>query len=337
MLHARSEAWRTQGCRDGRRAEYTLRAGNAVDRLHEIEVFAAVAEAGSFAKAGARLRLSPPAVTRAVASLEERLGARLLNRTTRSLSLTQAGLRFVDSAKRLLADVDEAERQAAGESAAPAGHLTATASVTLGRSAMAPIVTEFLRSHPRVTVSLMLVDRVVNLVEEGVDVAVRIGHLPDSSLVTRRVGDAQRVLVASPEYLSRHGAPATPADLERHSIIASTGLMSNREWRFVEGRSTTRIAVQPRLEVNDAFAALDAAEAGHGITIVPSFIIAEKIAAGRLAPVLAPYIPPPVAVQLVHPTSRLVASKVRAFIDFAGPRLNDVLGPPTVAATAAHS
>jgi DNA-binding transcriptional LysR family regulator len=206
--------------------------------------------------------------------------------------------------------------------------------VTFGRSVMAPIVTEFLRSYPRVTATLMLVDRVVNLVEEGVDVAVRIGHLPDSSLVTRRVGEVQRILVASPDYLARHGAPESPADLKRHSVIAFTGLMPNREWRFVEGGTSSRIAVQPRFEVNDAFAALDAAEAGDGITIAPSFIVAEKIAAGRLAPVLAPYTPPPVGVQLVHPQSRLVASKIRAFIDFVGPRLKEVLCRlPTVAAT----
>jgi DNA-binding transcriptional LysR family regulator len=315
------------------RAIHPSARGTPVDRLHEMEVFVTVADAGSFAKAGARLRISPPAVTRAVASLEERLGARLFNRTTRSLSLTETGLRFLESAKRLLAELDAAERGAVGEDATPAGHLTVTTSVTFGRSAMAPVMTEFLRGHDRVTASLMLVDRVVNLVEEGIDVAVRIGQLPDSTLVSRRVGEVQRILVASPEYLAKHGDPGSPADLKGHSVIAFTGLMPNREWRFVDGATSSRVAVQPRFEVNDAFAAIDAAEAGDGITIAASFIVAQKIAAGRLTPVLAAYTPPPVAVQLVHPQSRLVAPKVRAFVDFAVPRLKEVLRRlPTIAA-----
>lgn len=296
-----------------------------MDRLHEMEVFVAVAESGGFAKAGRRLRISPPAVTRAVSSLEERLGARLLNRTTRSLSLTEAGLRFLENAKRLLAEIDAAERGAPGDIAVPAGLLTVTASVTFGRSMVSPIVSEFLRGHPRVTASLLLVDRIVNLVEEGIDVAVRIGQLPDSTLVARRVGEVQRILVASPDYLASHGEPGSPADLKRHAIIALSGLMPNREWRFVDGRTTAHMALQPRFEINDAAAAIDAAEAGDGITIALSYMVAHKIAEGRLAPVLGRYAPPPVAVQLVHPQSRLVAPKVRAFVDFAVPRIREVL------------
>jgi DNA-binding transcriptional LysR family regulator len=296
-----------------------------VDRLHEMEVFVAVAVAGSFAKAGTRLRISPPAVTRAVSSLEERLGARLFNRTTRSLSLTEAGLRFLESTKHLLTEIDAAERGALGESAMPAGHLTVTASVTFGRSAVAPVISEFLRAHPRVTASLVLLDRVVNLVEEGIDVAVRIGQLPDSSLVARRVGEVQRILVASPHYLAKHGEPGSPADLKLHSIIALIGLVRSREWRFVDGATSVHVALQPRFEVNDATAAIEAAEAGDGITVALSYMVAQKIADGRLAPVLARYAPPPVAVQLVHPQSRLVAPKVRAFVDFAAPRLQEVL------------
>ena len=296
-----------------------------MDRLHEMEVFVAVADAGSLARAARRLRVSPPAVTRAVSSLEERLGARLFNRTTRSLSLTEAGLRFLESTRRLLSEIDAAERGALGESTTPAGHLTVTASVAFGRAAVAPMISEFLRSHPRVTASLVLVDRVVNLVEEGIDVAVRIGQLPDSTLVARRVGEVQRILVASPEYLAKHGEPGSPADLKLHSVIALSGLVPSREWRFVDGAATVHVALQPRFEVNDAAAAIDAAEAGDGITAALSYMVAEKIAAGRLTPVLGSYAPPPVAVQLVHPESRLVAPKVRAFVDFAGPQLKDVL------------
>jgi DNA-binding transcriptional LysR family regulator len=298
-----------------------------------MEVFVAVADAGSVAKAGTRLRISPPAVTRAVSALEQRLGARLLNRTTRSLSLTEAGRRFLESSRRLLGEIDAAEREAVGESAVPSGHLTVTASVTFGRSALAPVMSAFLRHHPRVTASLMLIDRVVNLVEEGIDIAVRIGQLPDSNLVARRVGEVQRILVASPDYLTKHGDPASPADLKLHSIIAFSALMPNREWRFVEGTTSAHVALQPRFEINDATAAISAAEAGDGITIALSYMVAEKIADGRLMTVLGRYTPPPVPVQLVYPQSRLVAPKVRAFVDFAGPHLKDVLGRlPTIPA-----
>lgn len=292
-----------------------------MDRLHELEVFVAVADAGGFAKAGKRLRISPPAVTRAISSLEERLGARLLHRTTRRISLTEAGLRFLESTKRLLAELEAAEREALGEDAEPTGHLSVTASVTFGRVAVVPVSSEFLRAHPRVTASLLLVDRVVNLIEEGIDVAVRIGQLPDSTLVARRVGEVKRVLVASPGYLAEHGEPGSPAELERHAMIELTGLNPNREWRFADGSRTVRVALRPRLEVNDAAAAIDAAEAGDGITIALSYMVAQRIADGRLAPLLMRYAPPPVPVQLVHPQSRLVAPKVRSFVDFAAPRL----------------
>jgi DNA-binding transcriptional LysR family regulator len=308
-----------------------------VDRLHELEVFVAVADAGGFARAGARLRLSPPAVTRAVASLEERLGTRLLNRTTRSLHLTEAGRRYLESARRVLEELEGAERGAAGEGAAPSGHLSVTGSVTFGRAAVSPIVSEFVRAHPRVTASVVLVDRVVNLVEEGVDVAVRIGDLPDSALVVRRVGEVRRILVASPGYLAEHGEPASPAELELHAIVGLTGLMPNREWRFVDGARAGRVALRPRFEVNDAAAAIDAAEAGDGITIALSYMVAQRIADGRLVAVLGRYAPPPVAVQLVHGESRLAAPKIRAFVDFAAPRLRRVLArlPPIPALASA--
>jgi DNA-binding transcriptional LysR family regulator len=310
-----------------------------VDRLHEMEVFAAVADAGGFAKAGRRLGISPPAVTRAVSALEARLGARLLNRTTRNLSLTDAGFRYLEVAKRLLAEIDAAEHEALGETAVPTGELTVTASVTFGRWVVAPIVSEFLRGHPRVTASLLLLDRVVNLVEEGIEVAVRIGQLPDSSLVARRVGEVQRVLVASPDYLAKYGEPRSPADLKRHAIIELSGLLPSREWRFVDGATAVHVAVQPRFEVNDALAAVGAAEAGDGITGALSYMVAQKIAEGRLAPVLMRHAPPPVPVQLVHPQARLVAPKVRAFVDFATPRLKDVLRrlPPIPSPSSARS
>ncbi len=296
-----------------------------MDRLHEMEVFVAVAVAGSFAKAGARLRISPPAVTRAISSLEDRLGARLFNRTTRSLSLTEAGARFLESARRLLTDLDVAEKSAAGETAVPHGRLTVTTSVTFGRSVLAPIVCAFLAAHPRITVSVLLLDRIANLVEEGIDVAVRIGELPDSSLVARRVGEVRRVLVASPGYLAKRGQPEAPADLKLHSIIAFTGLMPNREWRFVDRRGPNHVSFTPRLEINDAVAAIGAVEMGDGITIALSYMVAQQIREGRLVPVLDQFSPPPAPVHIVYPQGRLVAPKVRAFVDFARPRLRAAL------------
>lgn len=296
-----------------------------MDRLHEIEVFIAVADAGSFAKAGARLRLSPPAVTRAISALEERLGARVFNRTTRSLTITDVGQRFLEGARRVLTDLESAEKEAVGETGAPQGHLTVTASVTFGRSALAPLVCNFLAQHPRVSISVLLLDRIANLVEEGIDLAVRIGPLPDSSLVAKRVGTVRRVLVASPGYLARCGTPSSPADLRLHSMIAFTGLMPNREWRFLDGRSGNSVSFMPRLEINDAVAAIAAAEMGDGITIALSYMVANQIREGRLVTVLDSVTPPPVPIHLVYPQNRLIAPKLRAFVDFVTPRLKDTL------------
>ncbi|MCC7194664.1 MAG: LysR family transcriptional regulator [Gemmatimonadaceae bacterium] len=296
-----------------------------MDRLHEVEVFVAVADAGSFAKAGARLRLSPPAVTRALAALEDRLGARVFNRTTRSMTITDVGRRFLESARRVLADLDTAEKEAVGEAAMPQGHLAITASVTFGRSALAPVVCDFLAQHPRVTVSVLLLDRVVNLVEEGLDVAVRIGHLPDSNLIAKRIGAVHRILVASPTYLARRGTPASPTDLRLHSVIAFTGLLPNREWRFLNGQKPGTVTLRPTFEINDAVAAIQAAELGHGITIVLSYMVRDQLRDGALRPVLDAFTLPPQPVHLVYPHARLVAPKVRAFIDFAAPRLTTAL------------
>ncbi|WP_293864579.1 LysR family transcriptional regulator [uncultured Alsobacter sp.] len=304
-----------------------------MDRLQEMEVFVTVADAGSFAGAGARMRISPPAVTRAIASLEDRLGGRLFNRTTRSLSLTEAGARFLESARRLLADVEEAEKAAVGETAIPHGHLTITASVTFGRSALAPVVSAYFNAHPRVSASVVLLDRVVNLVEEGFDVAVRIAPMPDSGLMARRIGEIRRVLVASPDYLARRGRPQVPADLKQHAFIAFTPLLPNREWRYTDARGTNSVTLAPRFEINDAVAAIKACEAGDGITIALSYMVAEAVRAGRLVTVLDEVTPPPVPVHLVHAQSRLVAPKIRSFVDFSTPLLRATLQALTIGPT----
>lgn len=292
-----------------------------MDRLHELEVFVAVADAGSFAKAGARLRLSPPAVTRAISALEDRLGARVFNRTTRSLTITDVGQRFLESARRVLVDLDTAEKEAVGETAIPQGHLTITASVTFGRSVLAPVVCGFLSQYPRLTASAILLDRILNLVEDGIDVAVRIGPLPDSNLIAKRIGVVHRILVASPDYLARRGTPASPVELKLHSVIAFTGLMPNREWRFNNEQTPYSVTINPTFEINDAAAAIGAAEMGHGITIALSYMVRDQIREGKLTTILDHYTSPPRPVHLVYSQARLVAPKIRAFVDFAAPRL----------------
>ena len=296
-----------------------------MDRLQAMEVFAVVAEAGGFARAARRLHLSPPAVTRAVAALESRLGARLLNRTTRSVSLTEAGLRFLDSARRLLAELDEAERSAAGTTATPSGHLRVTAPVTFGRLHLMPVLSAYLRAQPQVTATLVTLDRVVNLIEEGFDVAVRIAQLPDSTLVARRIGEVRRRLVASPGYVAQHGLPQHPDDLRAHALIGFEGMFPGGEWRYAEKGRPSAVHLAPRLIVNDALAAIEAAVRGEGLTAALSYMVEPQLAAGSLVDVLGAFTPPAVPVQLVYPQSRLMAAKVRAFIDFAAPRLARVL------------
>jgi DNA-binding transcriptional LysR family regulator len=296
-----------------------------MDRFQELKVFVAVAETGGFAKAAGRLGSSPPAVTRTIAGLEQRLGAEFFARTTRRVHLTEAGKLFLERARGLLSDLESAESEVTGEARVPAGQLTVTAPVTLGRSILPPVVMGFLNAHSRVTAKVLLLDRVVNLIEEGIDVAVRIGELPDSTLIARQVGEVRRILVASPGYLSKRGTPKAAAELKLHSIIAFTGLMPNKEWTYYGEKGVSRVTLQPCFEINDATAAIAAAEAGSGIANALSYMVAKSVREGRLVPVLLNLCPPPVPVQLVYPESRLVAPKVRAFVDHVVPRLRAAL------------
>ena len=235
---------------------------------------------------------------------------------------------LLESTRRLLAELDEAERAAAGATVVPSGHLRLTAPLTFGRMHLMPVLAAFLREQPKVTATLVTLDRVANLIEEGFDLAVRIAHLPDSTMVARRIGEVRRILVASPGYLARQGRPEQPEDLRAHEVIAFDGMLSGGEWRFQRDGQAAALAVTPRLTVNDALAAILAAERGDGITGALSYMVAPQLAAGRLVALLGGFSPPPVPVQLVYPQSRLLAAKVRAFVDFAAPRLARALVRP---------
>lgn len=287
-----------------------------MDRFLGMRVFVMVAEAGSLAAAGQKLGLSPPAVTRSLASLEKHLGCRLLHRTTRSLSLTEAGARYLEDCRRILAEVEEAEEWLRGEQSAPQGGLSLTAPVMFGQLYVLPVVRDFLDLYPRVEARVALLDRVVNLLDEGHDMAVRIGPLPDSSLLAARVGEVRRVVCASPEYIARHGVPLTPADLGRHQVIATD---AGRTWRFRSGT----VRVRPRLVVNSNQATLDAALAGWGITSHLSYQVASSVRSGRLRLLLVEHEREPWPIHVVHHQGRRASVKVRLLLDELVRRLRE--------------
>ena len=291
-----------------------------MDLWQGMRVFVRVAESGGFAGAARGLGMSPPAVTRAVAALEARIGTRLLVRTTRSVKLTEAGARYLEDCRRILADVEEAEAAAAGSYARPTGTLTVTAPVQFGRHYVLPVLTEYLALHPAVTVRALFLDRVINLVEEGADAAVRIGHLADSDQAAVRVGSVRRVVCAAPAYLARSGEPAEPADLQTHSLIGLTSLAAATEWRFGPGRGAA-VAIRPRLVVSTVDAALAAAVDGWGIVRLLSYQVAPALAEGRLRRVLEGFEAAPMPIHVVSPEGRRAPAKVRAFIDLAVRRL----------------
>jgi DNA-binding transcriptional LysR family regulator len=284
-------------------------------------VFVAVAEEGGFAPAARRLSMSPPAATRAVAAIEDRIGARLLHRTTRNVRLTEAGQRYFEDCRRILSEVDEAEEAAAGLHREPRGQLTITASVLFGKMYVAPLLLAFLDRYPQVAARTLFVDRVVNLIEEGVDVAIRIAELPDSGLTALRVGSVRRVVCASPDYLAACGIPHEPGDLIRHRTIAFRGVTPSTEWVFRGGIGDLVVRPTSRLVVNTAETAIAAAVNGQGITRVLSYMIAPELMAGRLEIVLAEFEPTPVPIHIMHQEGRRTSARVRAFVDFAAERL----------------
>ena len=300
-----------------------------MDRLEAMSILVTAVDAGSLSAAARRLGTPLATVSRKISDHEAHLGTRLLNRTSRKLTLTDAGRSYVEACRRILEDVTEAERTAAGEYRAPKGDLTITAPTVFGRLHVLPVVTAFLKSHADIDVRLVLADRIVNLAEDHIDLAVRIGPLSDSSLVAARVGAIRQVVCASPAYLAARGVPERPADLGAHDCITSGGLMAPDMWRFPAGRSTASVAVHSRLVVNSAEAAVEAAIAGLGVTRVLSYQAVDAVRMGTLAIVLQDFEPAPWPVSLVYPASgRLLPLKLRAFLDFASPRLKAVTFVP---------
>ncbi len=292
-----------------------------MDRLQAMTTFVAVVDSGGFASAARKLNLSPPVVTRAVAELEERLGLRLLTRTTRVVRVTDAGARFAEDCRRILAEIDEAETAATGTHATPRGTLTITAPVLFGQLYVTPILVSYLQQFAEVDANCLFLDRVVNVVEEGIDVAVRIGELPDSSLQAVRVGRVRRVLVASPAYLQARGVPQRPEDLAGHAIVSASGVSPVSEWRFNDAGTARLQRVQPRLRTTTNDSAIAAALAGLGIARLLSYQVAAHVRSGALRPVLEAFEPAPLPVHIVHHEGRRATGKVRAFVDMAVERL----------------
>ncbi|OWJ56447.1 LysR family transcriptional regulator [Inquilinus limosus] len=294
-----------------------------MDRIDAMRVFVSALDTGSLAGAGRRLGRSPAAVSRAIAFLEDHVGVQLLHRTTRSIRLSEAGERYAAACRRVLTDLEEADMLAAGERAAPRGLLTLTAPLISGEDVLRPILDAFLDAYPAVSARLLLLDRPVSLIDEGIDAALRIAHLPDSTLVAVRVGEVRRVVAAAPAYLAQHPRIEQPADLARHRIVSMThfGIDS---WSFppAPGSTSARtVQFAPRLIVNSVRAAVASAAEGHGVTRLFSYHVGEEVQAGRLKVVLTDAEPAPLPVHIITPEGRLSVPKVRAFVDFALPRL----------------
>ena len=292
-----------------------------MDRLDAMRLFVAIGDAGSLSAAARKLKVPLPTVSRKLAQLEEHLGVRLIVRTTRKFVLTEPGRTYLDSCRRLLGEIEDAERMAAGEYDAPKGRLYITAPIVFGRLHVLPVALAFLKAYPEVDLRLSFVDRIADMIEEGIDVAVRIAQLADSSLIAARVGAVRLVTCAAPAYLKANGTPRTPADLVQHHCIASANLSATDRWLYrINGEDRT-FSIRSRLAVTTAEAAIDAAIAGIGITRVLSYQAAAAVKSGKLKLLLRSFELPEVPVSLVHPQARLTPPKVRAFLDFAAPRL----------------
>jgi len=292
-----------------------------MDRFDAIRTLLAAVDGGSLSAASRKLGVPLPTVSRQVSELEARLRTQLVIRTNRKLLLTDAGSAFVAAGRRVLEELEEAERAAAGEYRIPRGDLLVTAPIMFGKLHVTPVVLAFLAAYPEVNVRVVLFDHVIDLVENHVDVAVRIGHLPDSGLVAARIGEIHWVICASPAYLSTRGTPVAPDDLAQHDCIGFEGLQMVRTWPFGRGTNAKTVAIRPRFAANTADAIIEAAIAGIGIARLTSYQAAGAIRDGRLVSLLRGYSPEPLPVHLVHTGPPLVPLKMRAFLDFASSRL----------------
>lgn len=299
-----------------------------MDRLHLMTVFVAVAEEEGFAGGSRRLGMSAPSVTRAIADLEQHLGVKLFNRTTRFVRMTEAGQRYLEDCRRVIAAADEADQAAIGFNAEPRGRISITSSVMFGRLFVMPGVVEYMKRYPDVEVSALFVDRVVNLLEEGIDIAIRLGELPDSSYKAIKVGSVRRVVCASPAYLSRFGVPQTPEELSQHQIVLPSGLNPAAEFRFLKGGNPFSVRLKPRLVSSDISSAINAAVNGLGISNFISYQIASELMDGSLKIILSEYEMKPVPVHILHSEGRHAVAKIRYFVDLmaetlrANPALN---------------
>jgi DNA-binding transcriptional LysR family regulator len=295
-----------------------------MDKFAAMNTFIRIVEKGSLTAAAAALDTSLPSVVRTLAALERDLGARLLNRTTRRIHLTDDGAQYLDHCRTILSAMQDAEAALTSRQAEPHGRLAVTASVLFGRRYIAPIVTNFLRGYPHLSADLLFVDRIVNLVEEGIDVGVRIGHLADSTLIAVPVGKVRRVVCASPEYLQRRGIPRTPADVRSHSCVRHTGLALRGDWHFRFGRRLVTIPITAAISCNDIDSSLEACLSGVGLGMFLSYQTAPYRDAEKLRYVLEEFEIEPVPIQVVYPQSRLVSSKVRAFVEECASKLRQV-------------
>ena len=295
-----------------------------MDRLAAIQVFAQVVEAGSFAKAADRLGLSTSAASRHVAELEGHLQTRLLNRTTRRVSLTESGRAFYERAVQLLGDLAEAEQEASSAAVAPRGTIRLTTSINFGVRHVAPAIAEFMARHPEVRFDVSLSDRVVDLVEEGLDLAIRIGAPGGDNLVARKLGETRLVPCASPEYLAKHGAPKTPEELARHDCLTYEYVSPRHVWRFRDRSGAEHtVRVSGRLHSNNGDLLAEAAAQGAGIVFEPAFIVGPDVRAGRLVPLLQDFVPAPVPIYALYPSRKHLSAKVRRFVEFLVERFSD--------------
>jgi DNA-binding transcriptional LysR family regulator len=290
-----------------------------MDRFDELYIFVAILDAGSLAGAARKLRRSAPAVTRALNALEDRVGVRLVERTTRRLAPTEAGVRLGDTARRVLADYEDAVREE--ESGPLRGKLRITAPHVFGRRHVTPAIIDFLDLHPALQVEMVFHDRNIDLIEHGIDLAVRIGRLPDTGMVAREVGHVRRVLVASPAYLERHGTPSSPLELDQHDVIYNAGIGNAVEWKFMHEGHELPVRLNPRLSVNEIDAILMAVVAGRGIGRPLSYQVADQLAAGTLVRILPQFEPGPIPVNLLVNGTRHMPQRLRACLDYLAERL----------------